>query len=142
MTITLINNFFEAVVSAHCRRAFAVAGKSAQGGSALQGTLHLLLADCSAAIIADDELNDNVLSISSYVRTLSRQANVSEARSTQDHRRTPCSDYRCWQVDCRGARTQKTGKIAGNTPHVDPFFTKGRTIDQARALLRFEEVFS
>lgn len=92
----------------------------------------LSLADCRAAIVADDELN--VLPISSHVRSL-----------------TGCvsnSDSKIASGVMPGTKTDSTPELKelkeslADTPPIGPLIAKTKTIDQAKALLRFEEAIS
>ncbi|PXF44521.1 RNA cytidine acetyltransferase [Gracilariopsis chorda] len=87
----------------------------------------LSLSDCPAAIVADDELN--VLPISSHVRSLSGQTEVDDA------------------LQRPGSTTNSTGlkdlkESLADTPPIGALLAKTKTVDQAKALLRFEEAIS
>lgn len=96
----------------------------------------LSLADCPAAIVADDELN--VLPISSHVRALTGYSKTADnntvgrlAGATSVGRPTSASD-----------ELVELKKTLADTPPIGPLIEKARTIDQAKALLRFEEALS
>lgn len=90
----------------------------------------LSLSDCRAAIVADDELN--VLPISSHVRALSG------SKGQVDHK--PASGSESTNETSAELRRLKESLI--DTPPIGKLVGKAKTIDQARALLRFEEAIS
>lgn len=95
----------------------------------------LSLADCPAAIVADDELN--VLPISSHIRALSGSS------STVPHSLPSASEI--------GGKTKNNEdipelanlkKALEEAQPVGSLIAKTKTLDQAKALLRFEEALS
>lgn len=95
----------------------------------------LSLSDCPAAIVADDELN--VLPISSHVRSLSGQISS-----------TGPSVGRLATATSVGKSTEEAPELIElkdsleDTPPIGPLVKKAKTIDQAKALLRFEDALS
>jgi N-acetyltransferase 10 len=93
----------------------------------------LSLADNPAALVADDELN--VLPISSLSRAMPSSAASAAARKVAAAGGAP-------------AEAQDTPELAdlkqslGDTLPIGPLVAKTRTVDQARALLRFEEAIA
>lgn len=93
----------------------------------------LSLGDCPAALVVDDELN--VLPISSLARTMPSSAASAAARKVAAAGGAP-------------ADPQDTPELKGlkeslaETLPIGPLVAKTRTVDQARALLRFEEAIS
>ncbi|CAN8074547.1 unnamed protein product [Agarophyton chilense] len=87
----------------------------------------LSLSDCPAAIVADDELN--VLPISSHVRSLSGQ--TGEVASAQPAKDTTSA-----------SELKELKESLADTPPIGVLIEKSKTIDQAKALLRFEEALS
>lgn len=89
----------------------------------------LSLADCSNALVADDELN--VLPISS--RTASKFAKLSQQSAGATYRtESTANDPKLLQLVESLTDTQPIG----------PLVAKAKTLDQAHALLRFEEAIS
>lgn len=97
----------------------------------------LSLADCPAAIVADDELN--ILPISSHVRALSGHASSAGA-ATIGTRMAPAAVIGKSTADASELVDLK--KSLEDTQPVGPLVAQSRTIDQAKALLRFEEALS
>lgn len=85
----------------------------------------LSLADCPAAIVADDELN--VLPISSHVRAMSGEV------SSASHRPITTDN---------DPELKELKESLEDTPPIGPLIAKAKTLDQAKALLRFEEAIS
>lgn len=99
----------------------------------------LSLADCPAAIVADDELN--VLPISSHVRALTGQSGTAgNGNSAPVSRLAPATPIARSTSDAEDLTELK--KTLADTQPVGPLVEKARTIDQAKALLRFEEALS
>lgn len=99
----------------------------------------LSLADCPSAIVADDELN--VLPISSHVRALSGQPSNGVGTGGEPvSRLAPATPVARPTSDADDLNELK--KSLEDTQPVGPLVTKARTIDQAKALLRFEEALS
>lgn len=88
----------------------------------------LSLSDCSAAIVADDELN--VLPISSHVRSLSGIDS-----GDQNSSETP-------EGESASVQLKDLKESLAETQPIGPLIQKTKTIDQAKALLRFEEAIS
>ncbi|CDF39550.1 unnamed protein product [Chondrus crispus] len=84
----------------------------------------LSLADCPAAIVADDELN--VLPISSHVRAMSGEVTSTANRPTTENE----------------PELKELKESLADTPPIGPLIAKAKTLDQAKALLRFEEAIS
>lgn len=85
----------------------------------------LSLSDCPAAIVADDELN--VLPISSHVRAMSGAVTSSANRPVAN--------------DSAPELKQLKESLADTLP-IGSLLAKTKTVDQAKALLRFEEAIS
>lgn len=83
----------------------------------------LSLADCPGAIVADDELN--VLPISTHVRAMSGSLSAERAVTTDN-----------------APELKKLKESLADTPPIGQLIAKTKTIDQAKALLRFEEAIS
>lgn len=99
----------------------------------------LSLADCPAAIVADDELN--VLPISSHVRALSGQpTNGITVDGEAVSRLAPATPVARTTSEADDLNELK--KTLEDTQPVGPLVGKARTTDQAKALLRFEEALS
>lgn len=93
----------------------------------------LSLADCPAAIVADDELN--VLPISSHVRSMSGVSKrSSEGKMDIGTKRGVTTD--------NSPELKELKESLVDTPPIGPLIAKAKTIDQAKALLRFEEAIS
>lgn len=93
----------------------------------------LSLADCPGALVVDDELN--VLPISSIVRTMPSSAASASARKVSAAGGAPADPQDTPEL--RGLK-----ESLADTPPVGSLIAKTRTVDQARALLRFEEAIS
>lgn len=85
----------------------------------------LSLADCPAAIVADDELN--VLPISSHVRAMSGDAQSTGKRPVTTE---------------NAPELKQLKESLEDTPPIGALIAKTKTVDQAKALLRFEEAIS
>lgn len=85
----------------------------------------LSLADCPAAIVADDELN--VLPISTHVRTMSGDADSIGKRPTTSE---------------NVPELKQLKESLEDSPPIGALIAKTKTVDQAKALLRFEEAIS
>lgn len=85
----------------------------------------LSLADCTAAIVADDELN--VLPISSHVRAMSGDAE---------------SSRKCCPTTENAPELRQLKESLAETLPIGALIAKTKTVDQAKALLRFEEAIS
>lgn len=85
----------------------------------------LSLADCPAAIVADDELN--VLPISSHIRSMSGDTDPASKR--------PVSTENAPEL-------KQLKESLDDTPPIGALIAKTKTVDQAKALLRFEEAIS
>lgn len=85
----------------------------------------LSLADCPAAIVADDELN--VLPISSHVRAMSGGAESSGKRPVTTE---------------NAPELKQLKESLADTPPIGALIAKTKTTDQAKALLSFEEAIS
>lgn len=93
----------------------------------------LSLADCPAAIVADDELN--VLPITSHVRAMpGAGGNLSQAPMETGAVRGAGTDA--------SPELQELKASLADTPPIGALVAKTKTIDQAKALLRFEEAIS
>lgn len=95
----------------------------------------LSLSDCPAAIVTDDELN--VLPISSHVRSLS--GHTSSLQSTVGRLATATPIGKSTED---APELVELKKSLEDTPPIGPLVLKAKTIDQAKALLRFEEALS
>lgn len=94
----------------------------------------LSLSDCPAAIVADDELN--VLPISSYVRSL-----TGSSESDSNPGRLAVGTTIAKGTDASPELVKLKASLEDTLP-VGPLVTKAKTIDQAKAILRFEEALS
>lgn len=95
----------------------------------------LSLSDCPSAIVADDELN--VLPISSHVRSLSGHISSTQASVGRLATATPIG-----KSTADAPELIELKKSLEDTPPIGPLVAKTKTIDQAKALLRFEEALS
>lgn len=86
----------------------------------------LSLADCPAAIVADDELN--VLPISSHMRALPGNVESAPGAPAKSTAEAP--------------ELSALKKSLEDTPPIGPLVAHARTVDQATAVLRFEEALS
>lgn len=93
----------------------------------------LSLADCRAAVVADDELN--VLPISSHVRSLS--GTVAPEREGK-----LSSGTKVGMSTDSSPELKELKETLADTPPIGQLVAKTKTINQAKALLRFEEAIS
>lgn len=93
----------------------------------------LSLSDCPGAIVADDELN--VLPISSHVRSLT-------GSTGHTHSLLPVTTAKPGETTAQSPELKELKASLIDTPPIGALIEKTKTIDQAKALLRFEEAIS
>lgn len=92
----------------------------------------LSLSDCRSAIVADDELN--VLPISSHVRSLTGSTDHSTGNMV--------SGTKVGKTTEHSKELKELKESLVDIPSIGSLVAKTKTIDQAKALLRFEEAIS
>ncbi len=124
-TMTSLKNLYSLTMDAHARLRTEAHNKVV---GRFNERFILSLADCAAALVADDELN--VLPISSHAAK-----SVGKAASEQG------ATYRT-ESTADDPQLVELRKSLADTQPIGPLVAKAKTLDQAHALLRFEEAIS